>query len=581
METKSNLFSFINTKSWKNFILSIPKFFKNKGQTFSLSIYLSISLHFIILAILFFPMKPSSSSGEDIERINYKTLSQTMFYAKKKISSKYFTDPQAMDTLGDEIIEILKNVRISGSELEKKDLSDLLKNIVDEYFREKTQKAQSNENDKINLKDILDILREQGGLNIASGDKIFPSNLSQEEIKLNILPRERSNELEYIKKLREFTKNYIVVDQQVKITTHEGISYVPKSYFFRKSPYEKILAQGANLFYIIDGFPLLKEKPLAATRSSDKSEFSFSPKDGKEFKVVFFNEQTSSKKKSFSKMDVFEVSEKQINQILDKLMYLPEMEQLEEFRKEYLEKFNPDQGDLALLTRRFLSNNLSNVIIVISFVSAAFDYLEELYFNKGFDYKIQDFLEQNPKGKVGEELLFYLASHLGFERRALFYLFNANDIAVRFLSKRYFENEIFNKRTKCYIITEIYDDIINKLNKRGYHSLEEILIKYKEEEEKIYNLIIETKGMDKNRGLFALGRLHWSFGRHDLALENWNKIDNSYSSKAFQKIKKVPSLYFDRQKIIKKIDDLLELYSQEGAEDLLLRLVKYGKWDNR
>ncbi len=130
-----------------------------------------------------------------------------------------------------------------------------------------------------------------------------------------------------------------------------------------------------------------------------------------------------------------------IDSILDELMQYSEPEQFERFSQEYLSKYDLDDHNLAELTREFFYRNLGSVFFPISDKAEAFDQMEELFFNKIINKKIYDFWKLHPTSGGGDEILFYLASQIGFEKRALDSLVRAYPSAKKFIAEKYFRGK--------------------------------------------------------------------------------------------------------------------------------------------
>ena len=77
--------------------------------------------------------------------------------------------------------------------------------------------------------------------------------------------KEKKDKLDYFRRNENLEKErYYIINNQVRVETEEGIKYIPEEFYFRQCPYEEIMAQGAGLFYITEGFPVLKEgEPLS------------------------------------------------------------------------------------------------------------------------------------------------------------------------------------------------------------------------------------------------------------------------------------------------------------------------------
>lgn len=191
------------------------------------------------------------------------------------------------------------------------------------------------------------------------------------------------------------------------------------------------------------------------------------------------------------------------------------------------------------------------------------------------------YLKENQGTKTGLEFLFCLASLYDFERRGLAYLSDSYEEAKRLLEDPYSQSDAFNIRAKAFVIKEVFEEIILEIKNRGYNSLDEVLDRYREEQKKIYSMIIRKSREARNQGLFSLGCLYWDEGQYDLAFKEWRKIDDSYPSQAFQEIREFFSSNDYSQEMISQVDDIFEFEAYKRSRDLLRRLLKYHRWEKR
>lgn len=580
LEGEDGLFSSFFHQSQKSLPLKAKELFKAHSSSFFMAISASILFHILIFFLLFmsnFATLTSSreGSGQKAERANY----QDLLKVKDVIP----------DTFDKNVLTSLKDVKITGSlsESERNLLVQKLKEALIEGIDEADFKDIPEE---INLNDVLTLSSRNGALELHSGTKIFSSNPfpGKQGLILDVLSGERSEKIKYFKRLDELKSDFLIQANNVKVMMPSGTKFIPPSYFFKKSPYERILAQGVNLFYIVSGFPILGGIPASIPENIDgqvsslKAPFEHkidvflvdeAPFDG-DPRQFYKSLQSGGGKKAV----VFDMP---ITSILDEMMNYPEGEQFSIFKEKYLENYNLNDEDLVFLFREFLQRNLNNIIIYISDISAAYDFLEELYFNKPMDHQLLRFLEQHPHSEIGAEILLYFASQYDFERRALEYLFRSSGDTRKFLSQKYYRTEIFDKKTKCYILKEIHDELMKLMKKLGYESPNEILSAYFYEQIKIYNFIADMGGGSKDQALFNLGQLYWSIGDYAQALSTWGQISSTFSSKAFREIEDVIAECNHMKQAIPQIDAILEWYSYQGKPQLLQRLLKFERWKKR
>jgi hypothetical protein len=318
------------------------------------------------------------------------------------------------------------------------------------------------------------------------------------------------------------------------------------------------------------------------------SESLFQEKEGMGFQVVLLSGLSDSSDEMYSefqedreKLSISPTFEEYFDKFCDDFLVLPEEQQFLYFRANYLEKYDLGSEDLAYLTRRFTYKNLNNIIIPISEISSAFDYLEELYYNKPLEQQFLKFWRDYPHTQIGAQFLLTLASHYEFEKRGVEYLYGAYDEAKRYLRQKYKVSEVFNKKTKCYVIQKMFEKLHRKLQERGYGSVEEVSRKYVEEQIKIYDIVIAMGGESRNNGLYDLGCLYWDLNLRDLAIDTWAQIDESYESTALDSIQETLSWLNDEENAHTMIDNILSWHATKGVDKRLKRLLDLGKWKAR
>jgi len=444
---------------------------------------------------------------------------------------------------------------------------------------------------EITREDILNFLRQKGGFGLTSGKKIIPSVSAKgkRKTKLNVLEKPTINDLQSLQKFPTEDLDYYTSRGNVWVRSPAGTKIVPSQYFFRESPYEQILAQGVHLFYIVDGFPVLQEKQAADVHYVDmQSENLFQEKAKMGFQVVLLSGLSGSAEPMFPEAqedrEVLEISptfEEHFSKFCDDFLALPEEQQFLYFKTNYLEKYDLNSEELCSLTRKFFYRNLNNIIIPVSEISSAFDYLEELYFNKPLEHQFLEFWRDHPDTLIGIHILMTLASHYEFEKRALEYLYKAYDEAKRYLHQKYKISEVFDKKTKCYVIKTMYEKLDREIRKKGYTSVDEIAQKYIEEQIKIYEIVIDMGGESRNRGLYDLACLYWDLNFHDMAIDIWAQIDDSFESDALESIKEALTWLDDTENAYTFIDNILNWHATRGVDQRLKRLLDLGKWNAR
>lgn len=434
-------------------------------------------------------------------------------------------------------------------------------------------------------------LEGRGGFELDSGDAVYPIEpyLRGQGTRLRVLPQKKKDRLERYKQQGERDKDEVDVQgERVRVQTATGAKYIPTEYFFRRSPLEEILARGTDIFFIATGFPGF---PPIGNDSGSSRVKDYKMADSETHHkglTVFLADAVAPPAESLSKshpgqrppLRIYHNSQR-VSRLLDGLMGFSEMQQFAFFKTDYLEKFHPDAGDLARLTRDFVHRNLCNVIIIYNSISSAFGFIEQLYYSKPLDKLYREYWWAHPGSRTGAEFLFCQAAHYDFEKRALAYLLAAYDDAERAVSGYYTEPDVFQKRAKAYVIVEIHDALMHALKINGYGSLEEAFDRYVEEQERIYRLIISFHGEETNSALFALGQLYWDEGKYRRAISTWGEIDNSYDYKTYKAIKKVHNENAAIESKIRRIEEILLQENEKNNHNLLDRLVRFHRWEKR
>ena len=559
----------------------------NGNHNFSLSVVLSLFLHAIL--VLLFLISPDFSSSQ--AGSTHVMDSDAFVEALQELQLGSVKDgtrvplPKLSD---EELLNAIERSKLPDLNLKKDERAEFYKRLVRAYLLLKENKQRENPDAEVTLSDVLAYLETLGELELSSGDKVYPFKRSpgEQSLRLHGLDKRKRDRIKKLKQFEDMEKRSANIQRgEVRVETETGIKYIPVEYYFRKSPYEEMLAQGADLFYIIQGFPVIEEgNPIDV--STDKRKGIEEYARSEESMVVVLLEESFDisgfvRKTQPGTPMVLEMSEGRRIEILDSLMSLSEEDQLDYFTQNYLEKYDTNEGDFAEFTKEFIHKNLSNVIIVIDPISGAFDFMEELYYNKPTDYRLYESWLQNPQSKTATEYLLYLAAHYDFERRGLVYLVKAYKAAKKILNQRYYKTNVFNKKLKAYIIKEVHDELMFELKMRGYESVEEVLDKYIFEQTRIYNLLIEIGGEARNRGLYMLGCLYWDEADYESALKTWKRIDRDYSTKILKELRVIMTNFPETDKAISLIDDIFEWQSSRSSKYLLERLLEYHRWQKR
>jgi hypothetical protein len=381
---------------------------------------------------------------------------------------------------------------------------------------------------------------------------------------------------------------------EVNLFDEEGrILSLPGEYFYRDSPYREIVAAGAGLFYVVKGFPDVPsprpgnslDRPGGGNAREDLRTAA-SPEGPPAAFAVFLVPSGGPRDQArapAAARPALALPERDIDGILDGLMALSLVEQVRAFHRDYLEAYDPDSPGLARLTGGFLYRNLGMIFVQTGgALSRGFDLLEEVYYDNLSLDALVPFALEHSRSRAGAEILLGLAASYEFERRAIVALDGSLDAAKKVLAdpaeKRFY---VHNKEVKAYVLREVYHDLAVELLSRDYPALETVLQKYRDEQLKIYDLLIGMGGEIKCRALYALGRYHWDEGRIELAMEIWKDTDPAFADETLTAIR---GAIIEGRRLgnpVPRIDAILGRMAAGERSVQLQRIAKFHKWDRR
>ena len=338
-----------------------------KTASFSRFLLLSFSFHLLLLAYMVLIPFFSPYGRQRPESENVGILNQAIGEMEEG-----GIDPGVVE-------QLLGGIELDPA-LNKKARMEVYKKLIGSLQKLRGESGLSDSQADLSLSDILDLFDESGEGELDSGNKIFPFIPETDEwgAELHSLTKKRRETLDFLRRFEDQEKDRTQMARgQVKVETESGIKYIPTEYYFRDSPYEEILAQGASLFYIIRGFPGLDLFSTAENSQNPDKENpgQFHAQDARVIYVTDLTRPDSGIEEFTDKNREFFEFEgekgKQIKSIVDSLMALSEVDQFVYFTERYLDVYDPDSQDLAELTHEFIHNNLSNVIIVIDPISTA------------------------------------------------------------------------------------------------------------------------------------------------------------------------------------------------------------------
>jgi hypothetical protein len=365
---------------------------------------------------------------------------------------------------------------------------------------------------------------------------------------------------------------------------------VNEEYYYRSVPYERILAMGSRLFFAAEGFPALKVSDKASgadggTSSDSADKLPLGREGGPRFIVIFLRsaEADAGIRTPYRRIPL-DLTEENISRILDSLMELDEDEQVQTFDRDYLRKYDPDDPVLAKLTGEFIYKNLGTVFILGDDLSTGFDFLEQLYYRKRSMNRFLSAWRRSPRSLTGEEILFYLAAFLDFERRTVMRLKDAQDLAQSVLSGGVRGLRVFDDKAKAYVCREVYRDFTAKILRNGYMTQDAVIEKYRREEIGVYEKLTAVEGMTRNRALFNLGCFYWDEKKSDLAIRAWEGIDPSFSTGRLARIRKMMARMKSgtgTKEQASSIDAVLQEGDGSNRQELLNRMTKFHRWAKR
>jgi len=573
----------------KLFSKIISRMRRERRFSFSEAVLLSLFAHMILFLLICLPWISSTSSGNKINKRDCSAFKQAFAELKADINIDENIKKQLLESDEDKILNVFTESELNGLNMGKEQKVEFYKSLIGLLLQAMKNREHLDLDTDLSLEDMIKLIQSEREFKLDSGDKAFLSYRSQGEqsISFQMLSKEKIDIIEELKKYSALDKRRTVYSSKlVKILSAEtGIRFIPTEYYFREPPYEEILAEGANLFFAVKGFPELEEASFRDTRRDGRKDRAF-PEESFDVPVVFIIDESDLNfekrlKESRSLDKILDIDDSQREAILNDLMRLTESEQFLYFTKNYLDIYHPDKGNLAGLTREFIQNNLSSVIIIYDPISTSFTFIEELFFNEPLNKNIPSFWKEKRGTKTGVEFLFSLASLYDFEKRGFKHLIQSYKEAKQVLAADiHYKSNVYNKKLKAYIVMEIYEELVRELKQRGYDSPDKVTQKYLDEQIKIYSMIIQM-GEEENRAYYSLGCLYWDEGRYTLALENWNKISDYSFSKTSQKVKAVLNKTDYLPRLIPQINDIFEQESQRASSRQLDRLLQFHRWEKR
>jgi hypothetical protein len=376
---------------------------------------------------------------------------------------------------------------------------------------------------------------------------------------------------------------------KIEVRTERGFARVPDEYYFRECPYGQMIALGGSVFYPISRFPRLETANGPETsgevrdRRRSRAAAGFDQRPADLIKIVYM--PASAARQEPAAVDVLpklpHLSEDNVQKILDGLMELSDEDQVRVFMERFLVGRDADDPLLARLTQRFLYENLGGAFNLGDRLSTAFDFLEELFYNKMSQNELIAYGLGNRKTRTGTEIMLYLAALYDFERRGLTYLVDSLDEIEAVLAGRPGRAEVFNKQAKAFVLGEVYRDFVSGIGRRGLGDLDALLQGYRDEQERIYRLLIADGGEAGSRARYALGGLYWDEGEESRALKEWRAIDRTFETPALSRLRWIMSLTYGQDLLWSRINAVFREESTKNSTAALERFAKFHLWNTR
>jgi hypothetical protein len=578
--------------SFKRDFRNLGDWLGERSKHLSFFVVLSAILHAALFSYLCFA--PVSSGRTRLPAVDLRPFLKAMANVEGgRIPGQTSFRPLS-EAEKEQVLALLTQTPLFDSRLTEKERTELAQKLMESYFALRNPDAPSGLVPRVSLDDLLALLETNKGENLSSGGRIYtPGRFAGgRSPAIYKLPREYENQIRWLRRFESYEKDWtVVVGNMVKIRDEaDTINYLPSEYYFRDCPYDDMLARGAGLFYVVEGFPDLREEEDSSKRNEQLQLERARPQVFKDSLVVYIiqtSEAAALLQAPPKPLSRLKVSEQEIARILDELMPLPEKDQFARFADDFLENCDPRSEDLAGLTGEFVYNNLATVFLVKEAFPAAFDFLEELFYNKEYQDYLASYWKKHPMTETGSELLLILASLYDFEKRTLSLLFDAYLTARDILSDKRHETDVFSQKAKAFVVREVMEDLLRRLDERGFESEEALLKRYEREQVKIYQILVDMGGRPRSRALFAWGRGLWEGGRYGEAILKWRDIDGDFAFKTFQEIRHFISVYdsvpvstaFEGpDSLIPEINRILDWESSENSRRLYKRITQYHKW---
>jgi hypothetical protein len=547
---------------------------------------LSFLAHFVLGVTLFFTALPNRYSASGLSRLEENVIGRLVKDFYRNVSLK---EPPISEVTPEQVSAVLKKLydRLEfARDLTETERAEILEKILDTKYEAEAVSI-LHPLSEAEMDDHIDERVRKTDLQLSSRDPIEISK--QGSSGKYTVHKINAKTAALIDRMKEETSTGSVMTisggQTVLVPTGNGPKEVPAEYYFRTSPYRKMAAVRGGLFTIVrehaNPLDFTREPRLPEGITGNERTAEHLP-GGESPIIVFISTQSAGTAVASAERRPLKLSKSQFGEILDDLMALDVEEQLTIFKREYLDRYDWESADLALLTREFIFNNMNGVFFVLDDLAGAFDQAEELFYKR----PVYDFFAGMagcfPRTRTDSEIRFYLASAQDFELRTLRkILVVRSDIDAVIKGKRR-PASMFQPEAKAFVLGQICDDLLQSVGKLRI-SPGMVIDWYMHRQQEILSELTECGGETQNRALVTWGKLLWREGEYDRAIAMWKKADMSIPSysRAFEEIIRIIDRYGFNGKVQRAIDEILYTEDVPGREDRLNRHLKFHTWDKR
>lgn len=557
----------------------------NRAILWSAFFHLIVFVLFSFTTIIRLPSAPPSSLAS-IEKSGANDLELFSAALQELTRDKDWQEKlsRVLPTLEDNRLpELPEQFRLLEDKIPDREKVEIFKKLLEVYLTASTSNEPGSASAPTGASSFLS---GENNFQVKSGERVFlrPSAGQKGQVELYVLEAKASHELEALQKADSLRSAPALIGpgQSVRLNLSGHYAEVPAEYYYRRSPFEEILARGSYLFSIVRGFPKVSSGKASEEEIKKPPLPQIFPQG--EFQVIYYGqvEIPLARTETCPKDDrpPLDLKPEEWNKKLDALMVDPEEIQFARFEKDYLQKYSWQDARLAQFTRNFINSNLNGVFLVEDEFTSAFDSLEELFYKKTIFERMAALVEKQPPSPVRDELMFCLASSLDLERRVITHLEKAYPQASEICLRKYPLPHVHYSLSKAYVLKKMYEELLAEIKRLGFYSWDEVEKKYLEKELAIYQVLAERGGQTRARALYAIGLTYWEEGQADQAIKTWQQIEEKgcpdYVSSLLKVIREAPSAT-----IYTYIDNELNYQTAKNTKYLYRRQQQFHKWARR